>query len=125
MRAFDRGNNALKPTKQFKRCDALIVGYRFVFCTTYLVQMRVLRAYAWIIKPRRNAVYGLDHAEFILQYDRFHAVDDARASVSNSRCMIRGMCAQAARFDANKLHARIIHERAKNSYRIASAAHAG
>ena len=67
----------------------------------------------------------LDHAEFILQYDRFHAVDDARAPVSDGRCVIRGMCAQAARFDADELHARIIHERAKNSYRIASASYAG
>ena len=32
--------------------------------------------------------------------------------------------AQAARFDADELHGRIIHECAKNSYRITSAAYA-
>ena len=100
MRAFDRGDDAFEPAEQFKRRDALIVGYRFIFCATYLVQMRVLRTHAGIIKPRRDAVNKLDHAEFILQYDRFHAVDDARAPIGNGRCMIRGLCAQAARLDA-------------------------
>src|SRR5690625_3411342 len=100
MGGLKRGNDAFLLRQELERFKCLSIGNADVFCAARSVQVRVLRAYAWVVKSGGDRVGLLYLAVAIAHEVAASAVQNTDGAIVDGRTMLSGVEAFSAGLSA-------------------------
>ncbi|CRK52028.1 conserved hypothetical protein [Rhodococcus sp. RD6.2] len=124
MRGLDRRDDALGAAQQRERVHRLGVRDRAVLGPSDVVEERVFRPHAGVVEAGRDRMRLDGLTVVVLQQVGVRAVQRARRSARDRRCMTSGLHTVTACLESDQLHGRVVDEGVEDADRVGAAADA-